>query len=318
MESCRLTVLICSAALVACFANANELETPNARAEVALAPGGSMEAMTKSTPKSDKSDGLMRRDIPEQHQRLATVEAHTHKSGSASTTGVPPALSELQDGQETTSTPYNHFSPPTPAPPYDPMGAEDGHWVSCGGHRAPRCRVCTVLDPNTGKPFEDEMGEPLDKGPDWCRGNCKWIDGECQDNSRWVEHIEHNHGNATSGEHATTAIPDIINPKLTDTDEELVHMAAWRAIQEADYEARQREANVVQAEEENNDEINKFIKLAMCTCAFCLVCCAIAAVFFVIRYARGGKKQGPSYPTNTFEPEPQLTAADFGGEAVSS
>jgi hypothetical protein len=279
------------------------------QAEVALTPGGAMEVGTKIGAKTEKNDALMRRDAsPEQHQHLAAVEAHTHGGSSVSTTDVPPALSEVRDGKATTSTPRNHFSDPTPEPPYDPMGSEDGHWVSCGGHRAPRCRVCTVLDPETGKPFEDG----LDKGPDWCRGNCKWYDGECQDNSRYTNHIEHNHGNATSGDHATTAIPDILNPELTDTDEELIHMAAARGIDQADYDARQRESNQAKEDEEKKDWINKFGKYAIFSLAACLCCCACTSCYCVIRYARGGKKK--EVP-QAFEPE-TLTTNDFDGAAV--
>jgi hypothetical protein len=259
--------------------------------EVALAAGGSMSALAKSV-----GDAMIRRE------RLVSVVEHAQTAEEA---GHPSVLVQEINVSKTSNSSEEKHTTTT----YDPLGAEDGHWVSCGGHRAPRCRVCTILDPETGKPWPNEK----DKGPDWCKGNCKWYEGECQAASNWNVDVKHNEGKQTNGRFSTTALPDLMNPNLTIGDQAIIDEAAKAGVAEADYLARQRAANAKRDEEEKKDKFNKFVYLSIMTAAVCLGCCACVSVVTVCRYGRNKPAKGGEAEANAqAEADPQAAKKKRG------
>merc|ERR1719506_1588807 len=123
--------------------------------------------------------------------------------------------------------------------------------MSCGGHTAPRCRLCTVLDPNTGLEIED-------RGPDWCHGDCTYYDGECHKLHSKNMHVERD-VNAYDGTTTKPGLPDLLNPEITQKDRDIMDKAADRSIQEADYESKMRLAKERLKEEAEKDKMNKFL-----------------------------------------------------------
>lgn len=151
--------------------------------------------------------------------------------------------------------------------------------ISCGGHTAPRCRLCTVIDPHTGL-------ETMDRGPDWCHGDCTYYDQECHTLTSYNLKVKRD----SSEEGATTTqhVPDLLNPEITDADRKLMDDAADRSIQEADYEAKMRLALQKKEEEAAKDKMNKFLYAVIMSAATMLFCCAIVSCFMLCRFT--GKK----------------------------
>jgi len=165
--------------------------------------------------------------------------------------------------------------------------------VSCGGHRATRCRLCTVIDPATGL----EVG---DKGPDWCHGDCKYYDGECHKLTTYNLQVNRtkreNWDGHKEGATTTVGIPDLLNPDITDADRKLMDEAADRSIQEAEYEAQMRLAKEKKLEEEKKDKLQKVLYGAIMSASAILACCAIGSLVALCKYIRGGKSKKSALP----------------------
>merc|ERR1719326_390888 len=99
----------------------------------------------------------------------------------------------------------------------EPTEAPEEPRISCGGHTATRCRLCTVIDPDSGL-------ETPDRGPDWCHGDCTYYDGECHTLTSYNLHVARD--NSTEGASTSMPVPDILNPNITDFDRELMDAAA--------------------------------------------------------------------------------------------
>jgi len=148
--------------------------------------------------------------------------------------------------------------------------------VSCGGHKAPRCRLCTVIDPNTGLEVED-------RGPDWCHGDCTYYDKECHTLTAWNLKVKQN---ASKQGAATTMIqvPDLLNPEITDKDKKLMDEAADRSVAEAQYEAKMRLAVQKQEEEGGKEKTGQFLYAVIMSGSVMLFCCAIASCIMLWRF----------------------------------
>jgi len=164
---------------------------------------------------------------------------------------------------------------------------------NCGGHTATRCRLCTVICP-AGLDWCNEGAEIPDQGPSWCHRDCKYYDGECHTLTAHNVHVERTayedhqqHGIVES----TTLIPDLLNPEITAEDETLMHEAAKRGIQEADYEAKLRLANEAKEEEEKKDKMKKMMYGGIMGMTACFVLCACASWCGLCRMLGFGKKK---------------------------
>lgn len=150
-------------------------------------------------------------------------------------------------------------------------------FISCGGHRANVCSLCTV---------QDEAGVPtFDHGEDWCHGDCYWgEDDQChlKTQQHWDGIIPLPPPSNTSA-NSTSPIPEMFSTNYTQDEKEEIHMAADRAIQEANFEAKMNYAEV-KKEEEENTKSKKFWFIVIITASATLVCCAIPAVVLLAGY----------------------------------
>jgi hypothetical protein len=177
--------------------------------------------------------------------------------------------------------------------------------VSCGGHTASKCSLCTVIDPVTGN-------EMWDRGPDWCHGDCTYFDGECH---RLTSQNLHTERDLPLANVSTTKLkPDLFNPEITAKDQETIDALAQKSIEEAEFEAKQRLSNEAQAEK---DRKNKLIVTVIVSASSVLFLLAIASTVMLYKYVQQGQ------PKQLEEP---LAAEDSGedgeegeeGEAVES
>lgn len=220
--------------------------TQSGVAEVALGSGNSMVLQN-----GRGEAGVMRHE-PLSAQKARTISAHVQ-----------------EEEQGLLEVSHDHSSKTDPTTTNETM-------VSCGAHRATRCRLCTVIDPET-------KAEIADQGPSWCHGQCIYYDGECHDWHAGNLHAAREQANAST----TKPLPDLMNPNITAKDKEIMEEGAKRAIQEADYEAKMRLAAQKQHEEEEADTGNKFTKYAMVSFAACLALCAVGSCCMLCHFMRG-------------------------------
>jgi len=175
--------------------------------------------------------------------------------------------------------------------------------ISCGGHTASICRLCTVIDPKTGVEVED-------RGADWCHGDCIYYDGECHTLTGANAHVKRQ----KSEEGATTSmpVPDLLNPNITDFDRKIMDEAAERSVQEADYEARQKLAEEKKKEEQRKNKMGTFLQVMIWTASGVLSCCAIASCIALYKFshASAGKNALLSEDAGAYEGEAEAEGED--------
>lgn len=267
---------------------ASELSAPQGGlAEVT--PTGSVIVRAEPTPHTSPESGA---------PRLVAVAAHAPHASAVSTAGASRSTPSLLEAAAASA---KEFGVPfgAGASRYHDEGATvtttpkarsktvtyGEHKVSCGGHTTTRCRLCTIVDPETG--FEIP-----DKGPDWCHGDCKYIDGECERSHGGNANIEHQADPNSDPASTTQHIPDLLNPNITDEDRKLMAQAADRAIQEANYEAKKRQMLEALNQDRKKDWKDNVIYVAIMTASCLLACCACGAVAAAVKYilAPGGSK----------------------------
>lgn len=241
---------------------------PDANAESNAVP-----ATSDSNANAEKND---ERPIPD-HEANNPVPPRPDPAMAAEARGVAPAASDSDANAEGT-----HAEDPVPVRDDVYDDPEDGHErISCGGHTALKCRLCTVLDPVTNL-------EIPDKGPEWCHGDCTYFDGECHEvtqHTRGRERDAYREGVST-----TKHIPDILNPNITEHDHKVMDFAAERAIEERDYEAKMKLGTLQKQEEKNGDTWQKFSYITIVTTATILFLCAILSSCLLFHYAMNGAK----------------------------
>jgi len=163
------------------------------------------------------------------------------------------------------------------------MGEDQSNFISCGGHKATRCQLCTVIDPDTGL-------ETNDRGPDWCHGDCTYYDQECHKVT--VHNVNKERDASEEGATTSKHIPDILNPEITDEDHVTMDEAADRAIEEADYEAKQKQSNAVAREQEEKDKAGNFLLVAICSGSSVLALCAVVTFIMSCCFIWTGRKKG--------------------------
>jgi len=163
------------------------------------------------------------------------------------------------------------------------MGEDQSNFISCGGHKATRCNLCTVIDPDSGL-------ETNDRGPDWCHGDCTYYEQECHSLTHHNKHVDRDA--SEEGASTTQKIPDILNMDITEEDHTTMDEAADRAIEEADFEAKQKESNAVAKGDEENDKAGNFLLVAICSGSSVLAGCALLTFIMSCCFIWTGRKKG--------------------------
>jgi len=150
---------------------------------------------------------------------------------------------------------------------------DDDSWVTCGGHKAPTCQACVSTDSNGRTVF--------DHGSEWCHGDCVYHQKKCQKSGTV------NNDGAAKGVargYATTPLPDLLNPNMTQKDERTVDIAAEAAIKEENMEAASK---AKQEEEEIKNKKFSWSKFWLITCitvSVILGICACVSVCALVVY----------------------------------
>jgi len=148
--------------------------------------------------------------------------------------------------------------------------------VSCGGHQASTCSLCTVRDPKDGSPWGD-------RGADWCHGDCTYFEGACHTLTEDNKNIQRQAGFANVS--TTKHIPDLLNPEITPDDKKIMDIAADKSVAEAEYEAKQRLSNEQERRKEKN---GKFIVTVIVSTSVVLFFCAVASLIALWQYIKKG------------------------------
>lgn len=205
----------------------------------------------------DHGDAVQhRRSESGTHHRTVSIAAHSHE---LMQTNNAPAPAPATDSDGTTVQ-------TTPAP-----------LVSCGGHTAKKCAECTNVDPITGL-------VTLDRGPDWCHGDCTYYDGECHRLTAMNMNTKREPGYANVS--TTKHVPDLLNPNITDEDRAVMDLAADASVGEAEKEAEQRLANLELQEKEKKGKLLLYI---IVSCSVVLFLCAVGSVVALVKYSRKGQ-----------------------------
>mmetsp|Transcript_22247 Transcript_22247/g.39171 ORF Transcript_22247/g.39171 Transcript_22247/m.39171 type:complete len:301 (-) Transcript_22247:55-957(-) len=149
-------------------------------------------------------------------------------------------------------------------------------YISCGGHRAKLCSLCTVQDEDGGPTF--------DHGEDWCNGDCYWgKDEKCHLNKQQTfDGIVSMPAAQIVSENTTSPIPEM-NRNFSQEEKKDIDLAADRAIEESKFEADMAYGKAKEEEEENTPS-KKFWFVVIITASVCLVCCACPAVILLVGY----------------------------------
>lgn len=148
-------------------------------------------------------------------------------------------------------------------------------WVTCGGHKAPSCSLCTTTD---------DKGQVVnDRGSEWCNGDCMMSHGKCEARPE---------NSPAPAAKATTPTPqpaqpapakekkpDILDPTITGFDKAVIDDAAEDAIKEENAEAAQKQEEAIK-EAANGDgfDWNKFWLIVIVVFSVLLGICAIVSV----------------------------------------
>lgn len=158
-----------------------------------------------------------------------------------------------------------------------PTAAENvskNFYISCGGHRAKLCSLCTV---------QDAEGIPtFDHGSDWCNGDCYWgDDAKCHLKTKaHIDGIVSLPAAQNESQHTTSPVPEM-DSNFSQHEKEDIHLAADRALEESTFEAKMAYAKAKEEKEENSPS-KKFWFVVIITASVCLVCCACPALILLV------------------------------------
>lgn len=152
----------------------------------------------------------------------------------------------------------------------DPIPTAESTHVTCGGHKAPTCKLC---------PTTDDKGESVfDHGHEWCHGDCVYHQGECHDEGTiTVDGTVH-----VSQGHSTTPIPDLLNEAITPEDKEIIQKAAADAVVEEQKEKDLKEEEEKDAVEDEKFQWRKFWLVVIICISVVLGICAIVSIVAVV------------------------------------
>jgi len=282
--------------LVLFLAKAALAADPNENTEVILGADGSVS--------QSRSAGVMRRDARSDAPRSVPIAAHNHELVQIDSAGEvltrddpprPPGQSTVIDAStiQTTAAPVVSNDATTvkttPAPT-----------VSCGGHSAKKCAECSTVNPVTGE-------ESLDRGPDWCHGDCIYFDGECHRLTANNLHMTRDRGYANVS--TTLHVPDMMNPNITDEDRKIMDIAADASVTEAEREAKQRLSNLMHEEKQKK---GKLLVTIIVSCSSVLFCCAIGSLIALYKYIHVGQPKKMEEPEMTTHAGLQGSSEDDG------
>lgn len=151
--------------------------------------------------------------------------------------------------------------------------------VTCGGHKAATCALCTSTDANGQQVF--------DHGSEWCNGDCVWHEQACHLKGTVTVTVSGTSTGTANG-YGTTPLPDIMNPNITAKDKGIIDKAAGAAIREENMEAAEKQ----RLEEENAEAKKfgwgKFWLITVITISVILGACACVTVIAVCMYYQMG------------------------------
>jgi len=109
--------------------------------------------------------------------------------------------------------------------PLELKAVHQSHWVTCGGHKAPSCQKCTTTNATGHATF--------DKKADFCHGDCHWN----HTLETCVDAVPDTPQAVSDGPHKTsTSVPDLLDPRITAKDVEVIEHAAEEAIDQENKE----------------------------------------------------------------------------------
>jgi hypothetical protein len=180
-------------------------------------------------------------------------------------------------------------------------------WItSCGGHKAETCEKCPTTN--------SEGNTVASQGGDWdhsmCNGDCEYNPGDGKCHKKGTMTITGTVA-GTATQWSTSPVPDLLNPNMTQKDDEVVDEAAGAAIKEENIEAAEKQRQEEEDSENKKFSWSKFWLIVIITFSVILGICAIVSVVALVVFCFMGN-QGPA---GKDDEEGEAFADDAGEEA---